>query len=160
MKLCPRCDERKDFSEFGPDRRARDGLQGRCRECQRLANRETYARNRAAILAAAAARYAANPEPAKAYQTAYRKTAGRAHGMTPSEKRQRLDELGWACQVCARPFETPTAAHVDHDHACCPGKQSCGECVRGLLCAGCNHAIGSARDSPTVLRSLATYLER
>jgi len=27
-----------------------------------------------------------------------------------------------------------TGLHIDHDHACCPGKRSCGKCVRGALC--------------------------
>lgn len=31
---------------------------------------------------------------------------------------------------------------VDHDRRCCPGEKSCGRCVRGLLCVGCNPQLG------------------
>jgi hypothetical protein len=55
---------------------------------------------------------------------------------------------------------TRLALVVDHDHECCPGKTSCGKCVRGLLCHHCNTALGYARNNPTILRALADYLER
>lgn len=45
------------------------------------------------------------------------------------------------CAICTRLFGG-TRPHVDHDHACAhPGKgdSCCRECVRGLLCGGCNH---------------------
>lgn len=48
--------------------------------------------------------------------------------------------------------------HVDHDHSCCPGKESCGKCVRGLLCRACNTALGNFRDDPNVLLGALTYL--
>jgi hypothetical protein len=45
------------------------------------------------------------------------------------------------CQIChAQPTERNL--HVDHDHACCPSNKSCGKCVRGIVCARCNHLIG------------------
>lgn len=43
------------------------------------------------------------------------------------------------CAVC-RVWE---ARVVDHDHACCPSVPTCGECIRGFLCAGCNLNIGN-----------------
>lgn len=42
------------------------------------------------------------------------------------------------CAVC-RVWE---ARVVDHDHSCCPSVPACGQCNRGLLCAGCNLNIG------------------
>jgi len=48
--------------------------------------------------------------------------------------------------------------HVDHDHACCPGKRSCGECTRGLLCHRCNMLLGHAEDSVERLEAAIGYL--
>lgn len=47
---------------------------------------------------------------------------------------------------------------VDHDHACCPSKKSCGKCVRGLLCSKCNMILGVAKDNPLLLSRMVNYL--
>jgi len=49
--------------------------------------------------------------------------------------------------------------HIDHDRTCCPGVRSCGSCVRGLLCEGCNKGLGHFRDSPARLAGAAEYLK-
>ncbi len=48
------------------------------------------------------------------------------------------------CNICGAETgeETDRNLHVDHDHKCCPGKRSCGKCVRGVVCNRCNTAMG------------------
>lgn len=57
-----------------------------------------------------------------------------------------LAEQDDKCAVCRGEFGVRTDGVVqviiDHDHACCPGHRSCGECVRGLTCQRCNLAVG------------------
>lgn len=65
--------------------------------------------------------------------------------------------LDAVCEICGNdsgPF------HIDHDHSCCPGKGSCGRCIRGVLCQGCNTGMGQMLDSKVVLLSAVRYLER
>lgn len=51
--------------------------------------------------------------------------------------------------------------HIDHDHACCPGNESCGKCIRGVLCGSCNVILGwveRCRARGEVIESLEQYL--
>lgn len=61
--------------------------------------------------------------------------------------------------------EKDTLLQVDHDHACCPEgrfgsshKRSCGRCVRGWLCKGCNVALGLLQENPQKIRGLLEYI--
>lgn len=73
---------------------------------------------------------------------------------------QRLVESqGGLCGACQLPLSATKRIAVDHDHSCCPGKKSCGKCVRGVLHQKCNLAIGVFEDSPELLRRAITYLE-
>lgn len=76
-----------------------------------------------------------------------------------------VDAQDGLCAVCGQP---ETTVHyrtgkvqrlaVDHDHYCCPGKKSCGRCIRGLLCERCN--TRRLEDDPELFRAYADYLER
>jgi hypothetical protein len=57
------------------------------------------------------------------------------YGLAPDEYDTLMAVQDGKCAICRgeRPYRLP----IDHDHSCCRGKQSCGKCVRGLLCKRC-----------------------
>jgi hypothetical protein len=57
-------------------------------------------------------------------------------------------QQGNACALCGQ----GKPEHVDHDHV--SGR------VRGILCFGCNRALGYVADDPIRLHRLADYLEQ
>lgn len=60
------------------------------------------------------------------------------------------------CKICDKEFTvTPS---VDHDHLCCPGHRTCGNCIRGLLCNLCNAGLGSLGDNKALLQKAIGYL--
>ena len=79
----------------------------------------------------------------------------RKYNISLLEYEEMMEEQGGRCAICKR---TTDKFVVDHDHACCPGDKSCGDCVRGLLCNPCNLMLGFAGDSLKVLDEAINYL--
>ena len=78
-------------------------------------------------------------------------------GLAAGEYERLLAIQGGGCGGCGRrPGKRRLA--VDHDHSCCPGKTSCGQCVRGLLCWSCNKFLHHMRDDVHLIERLAAYL--
>lgn len=67
-----------------------------------------------------------------------------------------VEKMAQGCSICGA---TDRRFHVDHDHGCCPGQRSCGECVRGLLCSQCNQALGLFGDRTDILHKAIEYLK-
>lgn len=64
-----------------------------------------------------------------------------------------FDKQGLRCAICDEFLpEKDSQIAIDHNHI--TGK------IRGLLCHQCNFGLGNFKDSPEILRSAATYLER
>lgn len=80
--------------------------------------------------------------------------------ITPDVYSQMLAAQGGVCAICQKECVTGKNLAVDHDHSCCPGKRSCGACIRGLLCSFCNTGIGFFSESPESLVRAIAYLER
>lgn len=64
-------------------------------------------------------------------------------GITLAQYNAILESQGGVCYLCKLlPDMGKTNLAVDHNHNCCPGKKSCGKCIRGLLCNSCNLILG------------------
>jgi hypothetical protein len=164
-KTCTKCHLEKPVSEFSKNRGTKDGYFTWCKPCSREKATSYYRQNRELVASRRAAAYAADPEKYKAASRGYRKSHRdyhiRRYGITAEQFDQILERQG-GCAICGTTEvgEGSRGWHVDHDHACCPTKaRSCGACVRGILCADCNNAIGFMQDDPRRLRAAAEYLE-
>lgn len=60
-------------------------------------------------------------------------------------------EQGGMCAICRAIFSAANRPCLDHDHET--------GALRGALCRACNIGIGNLRDSPSVLRAAADYIE-
>jgi hypothetical protein len=83
------------------------------------------------------------------------------YGLTAVRFAEIFEAQGGCCYLCGEPLdlETKRGMHVDHDHSCCRGAASCGDCVRGFACMLCNNGIGAFGDDPERMRRVADQLE-
>lgn len=167
MKRCSRCGESKSLDDFNRSSGRAGGRQVYCRECQAQYVKTWHATlppdRREKRLAEGRRRYHAHtPEQRERAQRSMRRShLLRTYGLTAGSLQELLEAQGGGCAACTSPLNTSgEGMHVDHDHACCPGRRSCGGCVRGLLCASCNTTLGHARDDITRLLGLVRYLRR
>lgn len=80
-------------------------------------------------------------------------------GLSDEQYQAMVTAQNGLCALCGGP-PGQRQLHVDHDHACCPGRDSCGKCLRGLLCGRCNPLLGYAHDDIAILHAAITYLEK
>ena len=87
-----------------------------------------------------------------AYKTKY--------NITEEYYQELLKEQNYCCAICGTHQESLSVRlNVDHDHSCCLGNFSCGNCIRGLLCRSCNMALGGFKDNENILKSALQYIK-
>jgi hypothetical protein len=72
------------------------------------------------------------------------------YGLEPEQYKEMHKVQQGKCAICNEEPKTKRGLHVDHDHE--TGK------VRGLLCHGCNVALGSFKEDVTLLNKAIEYL--
>lgn len=116
-----------------------------CRRCSSITPHYMRGGCVACAIASLAHRRADDPDRhrtlSKRHQLQYQ------YKMTLEEYEAMLVAQDGHCATCPiTPEQNGRALDVDHDHDCCPGKRSCGRCVRGLLCMECNKYMPKNED--------------
>ena len=132
MKTCKKCGVKKSREEFYKEKRVKDGLQARCKECCK---------------ADARAVFQANPEPYRqrardAYDYAERRARMlmTEYGMTPQDYVDLFEKQNGCCAIC----KCEESGHNATDHLLVDHNHETDE-VRGLLCSSCNLMLGKAK---------------
>lgn len=151
MKHCSKCQKAKPEAEFYR-RSDGSGLRSCCKKCSH-AEGSKWAEEHPEQMRQLQLAWRRDNKPRVEKRVWLRKL--QRFGLTALRFTEMIVAQTGRC-LCGAPLANPC---IDHDHACCPGENSCGECVRGLLCHGCNLMLGNAKDRPSVLRRGADYLQ-
>lgn len=146
MKVCPRCGLDQPAHNYSRDKSRKDGLQRLCKLCD---SKKAKAYNRA------------NPQKKHQYNRLMRgykkyQRLKQKYNLTDVQFDDMVVAQDGNCAICGH--KDSRGLSVDHDHACCPGRNSCGKCVRGLLCGRCNMGLGNLDDDIEILLKSIDYL--
>lgn len=135
QKRCSQCNKVKPASEFTHNSQSRDLLNFRCKTCNSADHRGRYQRLTA-------------DERAHLQE----KHLKRTYGLTLEQRQAMLELQGGGCAICGGDDTSSKGWHVDHDHR--------SGVIRGILCSGCNTALGHMRDNSDLMIAGAEYLRR
>ena len=139
MKTCRDCKIEKPLDDFyNSGYRRKDGTQGKKSVCKLCDNVRTIAWK--------------ENNPDKFKDNMRRANIKLCYGLE-AEVYDEMIKNG--CYVCG----SHESLNVDHDHSCCPGKRTCGKCVRGILCRRHNWVMGNLNDSLEEVRNVENYIK-
>lgn len=133
-KLCTKCKEIKELTEFSKNKGRPDGHNGICKLCHKQYKHTKYT-----------------------YEQRRDDQLKTKFDLTLVQYNQKSADQNGVCAICKEPETIPVARGtgtrslaVDHNHTTSK--------VRGLLCANCNRALGMFKDSKQLLTNAIKYL--
>jgi len=135
MKECTKCKEILSNTFFNKDKNTKSGLHPQCKSCTN-------------------ARKAANLKKKFSQNTDfYRDRALKnKYGVSLKQRDQMLVNQDYKCKICLVDEIESSRSVLCLDHCHTTGK------VRGLLCNGCNSALGHLKDNPTAIKAALAYI--
>ena len=141
MRTCRVCGLEKPLDDLVKDKKAKDGRKRLCKVCDAERMRNYFKSN--------PDKYENNKRIARDSRPNWKR-----HGIDQSvydEMLGRYDGKCWSCQ-------SEQGTHIDHNHNCCDSARGCNLCIRGILCNGCNAALGHLKDDLDRINGLMVYL--
>lgn len=129
---CNRCKTNKDVGSFHKNKKAKNGLNNWCKQCYKEYQQQYLQRQ-------------------SSKRSNSSRQLERLYGISIDDYDKMLKKQGGVCMICGS-APGKKRLHVDHDHTT--------GAVRGLLCHGCNVALGSVREDVSVLHKMIEYLRR
>lgn len=130
MKVCKICKIEKNESDFYANRKE-------CKDCKNAAAKQWRKDN---------------PENVEKHLKRMRERAKeRKYKITQLEFDKLLKDQKNKCAICSNKFKNSKDTHIDHCHNSSK--------VRGLLCNGCNIALGQFQDNIQFMENSIKYLE-
>lgn len=147
-KRCTRCTQSKFVEMF--HRRKNGQYRTWCKPCHAEYRLEWSRKNKDRLNAKARNKYKQNPQKERS------RKLKQWYGVTQEQYDSLHLKQNGRCAVCNKTethkvWGKTSQLSLDHDHL--TGR------VRGLLCHSCNSCIGYGKESPTLLRNAASYLE-
>ena len=134
IKKCNKCKKEKHYDDFGYDKRY--GVRSYCKRCRadmERDRRKSMGKEHYRMLSVA---------------STYKVSREEAEAMCQTKR----------CEICGVEFtknkhnvRSATGQAIDHCHQT--------GMIRGVICSGCNLALGHARDDKNILKSMIEYLE-
>jgi hypothetical protein len=130
LKTCKVCGVEKNISDFYAGRKD-------CKDCKNAAAKQWRKDN---------------PENVERYLVRMReRTKERRYGITQEQFDRMLLSQDNKCKICNIEFIGSKFTHIDHCHST--------NKVRGLLCNGCNLALGQFMDNTDIMDNAIKYLQ-